>query len=272
MTRRRRCALILSGAVLVMVLVVLAFVLWTRHGRGSGAPRIGLSVSNLWYDRMQLHRAPYDLALARAGANVVTIEPQDPSKLDRVLDGVDGLLLAGGGDVDPALFDGETSKAYFVDRERDDFEIALLRRAEARGLPVLAICRGIQILAVAEGGRLRNLESDPKLAGRHRISPRSFAAHAVRIAPGTRLHARLGDGPHTVSSFHIQAVSEPGPRLRVAATADDGVIEAIELPGDRMVVGIQWHPELQAVADDVHMAPFRMLVEEARKRLRRPPR
>jgi putative glutamine amidotransferase len=265
--RRRRwlkwAFIALGSLALAYVVILLSFVSWRRAGPG---PRIGISVSYLWYDRMELHRAPYDLAVKNAGGRVVTIEPQDLASLDRILDGVDGLVLAGGGDVDPELFGGDASKAYFVDRVRDDFEIALLKRARERGLPVLAICRGIQILTVAEGGTLRNLEGDAEVADRHGVTMRSFSAHDVRIEPGTRLHRLMGEGPHTVSSFHVQAVDDPGPHLMVAARGEDGVIEAVESPGDRMVIGIQWHPELQAVTDSVQLAPFRMLVEEASRR------
>jgi putative glutamine amidotransferase len=258
-----KTTLIVLGALIVLYIIFLiSFMFWTRSGSG---PRIGLSVSDLWYDRLQWHRAPYDLAVKKAGGRVVTIEPQDLKTLDPILDEVDALLLAGGGDVDPELFGGDPSKSYFVDRERDNFEIALLKRAQERALPVLAICRGIQILVVAEGGTLRNLESDPDLADRHGVTIRSYKAHDVWIQPGTRLHRLLGEGPHSVNSFHIQAVEHPGPRLKIAAVDADGVIEAVELPGDRMVIGIQWHPELQAVTDVKQRAPFEMLIEEARK-------
>jgi putative glutamine amidotransferase len=248
-------------ASLVAISVVLgmtAFAEWTRRGRGAEAPRIGVVVSPDWYDRLQLNRAPYDLALARAGANVTTIEPCDRERLERILDRVDGLLLAGGGDVDPALYGGEPGKGFLVDRARDEFEIGLLRRAEARGLPVLGICRGIQVMAVAEGGRLRDLTGESQLASRHGVGLGSLRAHSVRLAPGTRLAREMGEGPHFVNSFHRLAVADPGARFAVAAADEDGVIEAIELPGERFAVALQWHPEL---GDD---RPIRMLVDAAR--------
>jgi gamma-glutamyl-gamma-aminobutyrate hydrolase PuuD len=257
---------LLAAALLLAVLaasLVAVFLIWTRSGSGV---RVGLSVSDDWYDRMQIHRAPYDLAIKRAGGAVVTIEPQEPESLERLLDGVDGLVLAGGGDVDPELTGGDPSEAALVDRRRDDFEMALLERAEARGLPVLAICRGIQVLAVAEGGTLRHLSSTPELADRHGVTLHSFEAHEVWVRPGTRLHSLLGAGPHTVNSFHQKAVKDPGPRLEVAAVDEDGVIEAVELPGERLVVGVQWHPELHAVVDELHMALFRLLLREAERR------
>jgi gamma-glutamyl-gamma-aminobutyrate hydrolase PuuD len=234
-----------------------AFALWTRHGGGPRAPVIGVSVSPVWYDRTGLQPGWYEAALARSGANVRRIRRGDPS-----LEGLDGIVLIGGGDVDPRLFGGDPERASRVDRAQDDLEIDLLRRAEERGLPVLAVCRGMQLLAVAHGGTLRPLEGEA--ARRHGITPRSLEAHGAVVLPGTRLHGAIGTGPHRVSSTHLQAVDDPGPRLRVAARAEDGVIEAVELPGRRLVLGIQWHPEWESVAEPAQLAPFRLLVEAAK--------
>jgi len=254
-------ALLRHGVALGVIAVLLggtAFGEWVRLGRGRGAPRIGISVSREWYDRLQINRAPYDLALARAGANVATIEPGDLARLDEILDSVDGLLLAGGGDVDPALYGGKPG-GFLVDRARDDFEIELLRRAERRGLPVLGICRGIQLMAVAEGGRLRDLSEEPRLHARHGITLKSFTAHDVRVEPGSRAAAAVGAGVQPVSSFHRMSVADAGPRLRVTAVDEEGVIEAVELPGPRFVMAIQWHPELDSGA----LKPFELLVAAA---------
>lgn len=262
----RRAKFLWGVGILVAVFAVAAagFRLWTRYGAGRAAPRIGLSVGDDWYDRLGIQQAPYENALARAGANVRTLDPGDLDALDGELRELDGLLLVGGGDVDPALYGGDPQRAKRVDRKRDAFETELLRRAEARGLPVLAICRGSQMLAVFHGGTLDRLEGE--LAERHGVTMKSLSAHEVEILEGTRLHARMGAGPHRVSSTHGQAIRDPGPRLRVAARAPDGVIEAVELPGDRFVVGIQWHPELESVAEDLQLEPFRMLVEAGRGR------
>ena len=263
MRRRRNIYIALCIVAAVIAVGAVAFWLWTRYGAGPRAPRIGLSLSTLWYDRMRLQPAPFRLALARAGANVRDLEPGDRERIDELLDGLDGLVLAGGGDVDPALFGGDASKAAGVVRERDDFEIELLKKAEERGIPVLAVRRGSQMLAVAYGGKLDKLGEEGERT--HGVTLKSFSAHTVTIREGTRLHAAMGAGPHKVSSTHVQAIVDPGPRLRVAAVAEDGVIEAIELPGDRFVVGIQWHPELESITEDLQMAPFRMLVESVTK-------
>ncbi len=262
--RRRR--LLASGAVLLgcFGLAGGAFALWTRHGQGPRAPLIGISDSGVWYDRAGLQPGWYEAALARSGANVRRIG-RDLSALN----GLDGVVLIGGGDVDPRLYGGDPGKASRVDRDQDDFEIALLREAEERGLPVLAVCRGMQLLAVAHGGTLRSL--DGEAARRHGITTRSLEAHEVAVLPGTRLHAAIGGGPHRVSSTHSQAVADPGPRLRVAARSGDGVIEALELPGGRLVLGLQWHPEWDSVTDARDLAPFRLLVRAASGRASRGP-
>ena len=238
---------------------------WTHYGRGPQAPRIGLSLSGDWYDTSELNPAATGLALSRAGANVRNLEPHDLPDLDRILDGLDGLVLVGGmDDVDPALFGGDSAKAHFVQRKRDDFEIELLRRAEKRGLPVLALCRGAQLLAVAYGGALRPLEGAQ--ASRHGISVSSLAAHSVAVEPWSRLEGLVGSGPFTVSSTHFQGIAAAGPRLRVAARSDDGLIEAVELPGDRFVLGLQWHPEWEPLARERSLAPFRALVAASSSR------
>lgn len=259
MKRAKKIAKGVTRIVVALALTVGVVTAWTHYGRGEEAPRIGLSLSTDWYDRTELNPAATGLALSRAGANVRNLNPDDLPRLDRILDELDGLVLVGGADdVDPALFGGEPSKAKFVDRRRDDFEIELLRRAERRGLPVLALCRGAQLLSVAHGGTLRPLTSEE--AARHGLTASSLSAHEVRIEPGTRLQAMVGPGPFTVSSTHFQGIADAGPTLRVAARSDDEVIEAVELPGPRFVLGLQWHPEWEPLAGDRSLAPFRALI------------
>ena len=264
MKRAKRFARNLVRGAVALILTVSALTAWTHFGNGSRAPRIGLSLSRDWYDRTELNPAATGLALSRAGANVTNLNPGDLPNLDRILDGVDGLVLVGGmDDVDPALYGGDPSRAHCVERERDDFEIELLRRAEWRGLPVLAICRGAQLLAAAQGGALRPLSGSQ--AGRHGLTAKSLSAHGVTIEPGTRLERLVGAGSFTVSSTHFQGIADAGPTLKVAARSDDGVIEAVELPGPRFVLGLQWHPEWEPLAGERSMAPFRALVAAVRK-------
>ncbi|MBI3857890.1 MAG: gamma-glutamyl-gamma-aminobutyrate hydrolase family protein [Planctomycetes bacterium] len=141
-------------------------------------------------------------------------------------------------------------------------EIELLRRAERRGLPVLALCRGAQLMSVAYGGSLRPLTGEQ--GSRHSLSLSSLSAHGVTIEPGTKLEKLVGPGPFTVSSTHFQGIAEAGPRLKVSARSDDGLIEAVELPGPRFVVGLQWHPEWEPLAGSRSLAPFRALVAASR--------
>ena len=183
-------------AALVVALVLSGTTAWTHFGRGPQAPQIGLSLSSDWYDRTELNPAATGLALSRAGANIRNLEPCSLADLDRRLDGLDGLVLVGGmDDVDPG-------------RPRDAFEIELLRRAEARGLPVLGLCRGAQLLAVAYGGSLRPLKGEE--GRRHGISVSSLAAHGVTVEPGTRLHQVLGGGSFQVSSTHFTGIADAG--------------------------------------------------------------
>lgn len=237
-------------AVLVALLLT-GTTAWTHYGQGPKAPRIGLSLSEEWYDRTELNPAATGVALSRVGAAVRNLGPGDLERLDRLLEGLDGLVLVGG------------TKDVDSGNPRDVFEIELLRRAERRGLPVLALCRGAQLMAVAYGGSLRPLKGEE--GRRHGISVNSLAAHGVTVEPGTRLHELLGGGPFPVSSTHFTGIAEAG-RLRVAARADDGVIEAVELPGPRFVVGLQWHPEWEPLAGERSLAPFRALAEASSRR------
>src|SRR5215211_7082929 len=169
----------------------------------------------------------------------------------QLVDQIDGLLLTGGGDIDPVLY-GEERHPTVEDAEpgRDEFEIDLARRAMQSELPLLAICRGSQVLNVAAGGTLvQDIPSAIETTLPHSIvEPKNSIAHNVAISPGSQLEAALGSavtGDHTcrVNSRHHQSVNRIGESLVAAATADDGVIEAIEAPGQDFCVGVQWHPE-----------------------------
>lgn len=184
--------------------------------------------------------APYLEAVRAVGLEPLPVSAQSvPARPYK------GLLLTGGTDVDPALYGEECqSEADKPDVERDELELALLQRALAEGIPVLAICRGMQLLNVAHGGsliqHLANVEA-------HQIRPPAVEAHApvhtVDVEKGTRLARAIGDGMHGVNSRHHQAVGRLGAKLIVSARAEDGVIEGIERPDLRFVVGVQWHPE-----------------------------
>ncbi len=195
----------------------------------------------------------YLRALRRAGAEGLVLLP-DAGAVDRVpelLARFDGLLLAGGGDLDPATY-GATAQdeVYGVSHDHDAFELALLRAAVEQGLPVLAICRGFQLLNVVQGGTLHQHITDGETTVHHRGH-----LHAVEVEPGCRLAAAIGAGSVAGWSMHHQAVDRLGRDLVVTARADDGVIEGAELP-DGWVVGVQWHPEDTAADDPVQQRLF----------------
>ncbi len=172
---------------------------------------------------------------------------------------LDGLVLAGGGDLDPAAYGGSPHDSnYFVDRERDGFEIALASECLAGGLPLLAICRGMQILNVALAGTL--VPHLPERYGEavvHRLPPREPVAHQVEVDQGSLLAEIVGAGQMGVMSWHHQAVDRLGAGLLGVAHAADGVVEAVEHEGaPGWVLGVQWHPELDAAVNEKQQAIF----------------
>lgn len=188
-----------------------------------------------------VHRAGgYPLEVADGG--------EQPS---RIIERVGGVLLTGGGDVDPSRY-GEPQHAAFDPAEpgRDEFEAALVAAALASGTPLLAICRGMQVLNVALGGTLiQDIPSQIAGALPHSVSPpRDAIAHSVTVERDSRLHGLLGDTIEPgdlcrVNSRHHQSVARLAPGLRVTASAIDGIIEAVEYPAVAFCVGVQWHPE-----------------------------
>ncbi|MGH2856663.1 MAG: gamma-glutamyl-gamma-aminobutyrate hydrolase family protein [Solirubrobacteraceae bacterium] len=174
----------------------------------------------------------------------------------------DGLLLTGGGDVDPASYGTPKENVDAEDPNADAFELALIDAARARGLPTLAVCRGAQLLAVAHGGRLA--QRAPSGSGHEELTGLSAdeilaTRHPVQIAPGSRTAAALGARTANVNTIHHHMISDPG-GLEVTATAPGGVIEAVEPRGDWECVGVQWHPEKMGQAE-----LFEWLVRESQR-------
>ena len=206
----------------------------------------------VWNQPAALLPDGYVNAVRQAGglALLTTPERQLVQEPDELLERVDGLLLSGGHDMDPGCYGAERHEATNnVDALRDAFEIALTRRAVQRNMPVLGICRGIQVLNVAFGGTLH--QHLPESVGHedHRRVPGSFdgADHDVRLTPGSLAALAAGELLHATKSHHHQGVDRIGEGLVVTGTATlDGLTEAIELPERRFVLGVQWHPE----ADD----------------------
>jgi len=168
--------------------------------------------------------------------------------LPELVNRFDGFVFSGGGDVDPALYGGHLdATVHSIDPERDDFERALIPLVLEADKPLLAICRGAQILNVALGGSLyEDIPSALPAALRHDWYPnipRDYLAHTVEIEPGSRLAEILGTRKLRTNSLHHQAIRQPAPGLEVVARAEDDVIEAVELPGKCFAIGVQWHPE-----------------------------
>jgi putative glutamine amidotransferase len=203
-------------------------------------------------------KAAYCQALQAAGAVPILIPLLDDDQALLDLYGrLDGLLLSGGGDIAPRHFgERRLTRLIEVSRARDRVELLVTRRAAQDGLPILAICRGVQMLNVALGGTLyQHIDSQVTAVLRHCFYPgfaRNHIGHEVLVQAGTRLAGIAGTGALPVNSFHHQAVKGVASALRVSATAPDGVIEAVEAPGERFVLGVQWHPE-DLIHDDPRM-------------------
>jgi gamma-glutamyl-gamma-aminobutyrate hydrolase PuuD len=200
--------------------------------------------------------ASYVRAVERAGGVPVLVPPG--ASYDETLDRIDGLIFSGGSDLDPDLYDADAHpETDGVIRERDDFELGLMQAALARDVPLLAICRGSQVLNIALGGDLEQHVPDRTGADTHKETPGVFADHDVAIDAGTRLGAILGER-HDVKSHHHQGFGRVGDGLRVSAHAPDGTPEGLEDPTRRFTLGVLWHPE-----EGEDMALFEALVAEA---------
>jgi putative glutamine amidotransferase len=234
----------------------------------SKPPVIGLTTylsqaqTGVWDVQASFLPAVYFQGVTAAGGVAVLLPPQpvDPDIAERVLDGLDGLLITGGKDVDPAAYGQQPHPATDEPGpQRDAWEFTLLDGALKRELPVLGICRGAQVLNVALGGTLHQHLPDVLGHSGHRAGNAVFSKLPVRIVPGTRLAALVGESVDA-QCYHHQAVAELGEGLVVSAWDADGVIEALELPGDVFVLAVQWHPEESL--DDLRL--FSAIVEAAR--------
>lgn len=212
----------------------------------------------------------YIRALSRAGAAPLLIPHLTDRAARRALyDLLDGLLLPGGGDVDPARYGQPPhEKSGNIDLERDEVELTLARWAVDEGKPLLAICRGIQVLNVALGGSLyQDIEAQVPGGGKHDWypdHPRDLRPHPVAIAAGSRLARILGATEQEVNSLHHQALRDIAPGLTVVAHAPDGIVEAAEIGDHPFALAIQWHPEELAPADPRAQALFDTFVAACR--------
>jgi gamma-glutamyl-gamma-aminobutyrate hydrolase PuuD len=215
-------------------------------------PRIGLTTYRekaawgVWDEAADLLPATYADAVAAAGGVPILLPPtrRDEAAVRAALDGVHGLLIAGGADVDPARYDaGRDPQSGPARADRDEWESALVRLAIAARIPVLAICRGMQVLNVALGGTLHQHLPDVVGTDLHCPTTGVHGRHDVRLQAGALIHGVFGDCV-AVATYHHQGVDRLGEGLIATGWADDGLVEAVELPGERWVVGVQWHPEV----------------------------
>ena len=203
------------------------------------------------FDRRGFERAAINLSYLRAieGAGLVPLvlaPGMATGALEAALTEVTGLVLTGGGDVDPASYEAVAHETVIgVSAARDELEFDALRIAGERELPLLAICRGLQVLNVAMGGSLvQDIPSMVEGACSHSVEdPREGPAHDIEVVAGSKLAAIIGAGRTPVNSRHHQAAARLGEGLEVSARCEDGVVEGLELPGARFVVAVQWHPE-----------------------------
>src|SRR3954447_1995392 len=195
----------------------------------------------------------YPRSLERSGALPVVLPPMELDRVDVLLDRLGGLMISGGPDVHPAAYGEEPHPSLGpTEPDLDAFELELLRRADARGMPILGICRGEQLLNIARGGTL--VQDLPEMVGgevEHRQElPGRVPTHPIVVVSDSRLEGVLGRENHEVNSFHHHAVRELGRGLRAVAWSPDGIIEAIEAPNRDFVVGVQWHAESLAERED----------------------
>jgi putative glutamine amidotransferase len=233
-------------------------------------PLIGISaetapVTRYWgTEEHHVVDADYVSAVRAGGGHAVVLPVGDPGDVDALVDRLDGLVLTGGNDIDPARYGQarvDAGTGGDLDPARDAFDVALVHAALRWGVPTLAVCRGLQVVNVALGGSLvQHLADHPQTrtdgSGGHLV-----VAGAPQGSAGERFRRRFGDRLHA-NSYHHQAVDRPGEGVTVVARADDGVVEAIEVAGAPDLVAVQWHPETLRHRPE-HLAFFRWLAEAA---------
>ncbi|HLU83754.1 MAG TPA: gamma-glutamyl-gamma-aminobutyrate hydrolase family protein [Trueperaceae bacterium] len=208
----------------------------------------------------------YSEGVVEAGGLPLMTAALDPELAPAYVGLADGLLMVGGGDVDPAVFgQGPDRDLGHVDPVRDAWELALYRAYRAAGKPVLGVCRGVQLINVAEGGSLH--QHLPSVEGTFQHSQHDMSGtplHPVELVAGSRLAAGFGTTTIRTNSYHHQAIDRVGAGLKVVARAGDGVVEALEGESGAFLLAVQWHPEMAFKRHPEHHAPFRLFVEALR--------
>ncbi|HHZ12336.1 MAG TPA: gamma-glutamyl-gamma-aminobutyrate hydrolase family protein [Clostridiales bacterium] len=214
----------------------------------------------------------YYRAILRSGGLPYLIPRIDEGTIPEIIDLLGGIVFTGGGDVDPAYFgEAPNPRLGSINPYRDRLEIPLCREVMDRDIPVLGICRGMQLMNIAMGGEIyQDLDSqwDKGFLQKHsQLAPDWYGSHVVELAKGSRLAELLRNERIRTNSFHHQAVREPADCFRVTARCDDGVVEGIESPSHTFAVGVQWHPERMWEKDERMLGLFNGLVDAARNRI-----
>lgn len=214
----------------------------------------------------------YTEAIEAAGGVPLIIPPQ-AGNIAEIMSVVDGLLITGGADIDPARYGDQEihPTTYGIHQGRDELEMNLVREAVAHDVPMLCICRGIQVLNVALGGTLiqdipTQYSSDLEHRQQENRIPKEEPGHIVAATPGSLLERTYESETIEVNSFHHQAIKDLAPDLTVNGVAPDETIESVARPDNSWVLGVQWHPEMMFRAHPEHLKPFTALVDQAVKR------
>lgn len=234
----------------------------TTSGRSEGY------VTSTHYDEYYSTPAQYVDAVRRAGGIPLLIPPGDED-WQTILAMLDGVIITGGTDIDPTEYNGNTANINLrpADKERDNTELSIARQLlDEKETPVLAICRGIQVVNVAAGGTLYEHILDIRDADIHRSPEGLWAMQDVNIEPNSLAAQVMGTTDVQTTSGHHQALKDIGDGLRVVGTAPDGIIEAVEMPEHRWLLAVQWHPEVTAMKDSTQQALFDALVAKASER------
>lgn len=235
-------------------------------------PIIGVTMN---FEEGKYHlNEPYIQALEEAGGIPLCLPYLEEQDVERVVNTIDGLLLSGGGDINPLLFGEEPHpKLGRVLSKRDESEIALTKAALQQNIPLFGICRGLQILNVALGGTIyqdiyAQYPSRDQLLQHAQKSARAETSHFVHIKENSQLHRVFNQSKIKVNSFHHQAICKVAPNLVVSGISSDGIIEGVELPGRSFCIGVQWHPEELAKAGELHsLKLFQAFVKAAKENM-----